>query len=312
MIFKTKNKEYQLIKGLRDKIKPEWQEMLKPARLRNINTEMYDFQNFLTRTECHLSKHNISLVGKNILEVGCSYGERCFLMAKYEGTRVHGIDVDDYIVEQSPDLHYLIPKDVEFVHNKLEERRKELSNRLPNSVSRKVSFQTCGLENYVTKKPHDLIISWDTLEHILDLPQAFSCMAKSIKRGGIIYHEYNPFFAFNGGHSLCTLDFLYGHCRLESQDFDRYIREVRPQEEKIALNFYHKCLNRVTRGQVKKLVENDFDILEFEGNSSYKEETERWKTILGDDILEEIQNIYPDVKMEDLLCDSIHIILRKK
>lgn len=312
MIFRTNKKDYILIKGLRDKIKPGWQEMLKPARERKIDTDLYAFLPHIARVEIDLARFDETLVGKEILEAGCSYGERCFLMAKYQDTRVHGIDVDEYIADQSPDLNFYNPEDIKFVHDKIEERREELFNKLPDLVSDKVTFQTCGMGQYIAVKPHDLIVSWDTLEHILDLPEAFNCMASALKKGGIAYHEYNPFFAFNGGHSLCTLDFLYGHCSLSTEDFERYVQEIRPEEEKIDLNFYHRCLNRVTRGEIRELaLKAGFEILEFQGKSSYGKETEKWIKETGNEILEETQKIYSKVLMEDLLCDSVHLILRK-
>jgi 2-polyprenyl-3-methyl-5-hydroxy-6-metoxy-1,4-benzoquinol methylase len=307
VIFKVGDKEYPVDKRIRDEIVPTWREMMNPAKSRKLLANIYGAVDHVTKTEKELHKHGISLVGKNILEIGCAYGERSYLMAKYEGTAVKGIDVNNYIVEQSPDLNIWNPEDIVFVDKQLLEIRSKLASTVPDVVAKKVSFDTASIESYFADSPVDMIVSWDVLEHIMDLDKAFENMSVALKTGGIAYHEYNPFFAINGGHSLCTLDFLYGHCLLSSEEFERYIREIRPEEEKIDLNFYHKCLNRATRSDIKDLaIKHGFDILEFAGNTTYPPEQ------LKNSIVDAVKVNYPNVTRDDLLSDSVHIILRKK
>ena len=70
-------------------------------------------------------------------------------------------------------------------------------------------------------------------------------MFRILKPGGYSFHEYNPFFSFNGGHSLCTLDFMWGHVRLSSIDFPKYLKQFRPFEYDLAMRFYKENLNRM-------------------------------------------------------------------
>jgi 2-polyprenyl-3-methyl-5-hydroxy-6-metoxy-1,4-benzoquinol methylase len=311
--FIANGRTYILTEGLRSRIKPNWQEMLNPAKSRVIKVDPYEFATSVFLAERNLAQFGESLVGKDILEIGCNEGARCFLMAKYRDTKVHGIDVDEYTVAQSPDLNLWNPKDIEFVHGKFADMRKELSNKFPHSVNCNVTFETVGIEDYKTSKPHDILISWDTLEHITNLNLAFNQMAGIVKEGGIVYHEYNPFFALNGGHSLCTLDFLYGHCRLSGEDFERYVREIRPEEEKIDLNFYHKCLNRGTIKDFRELAElNGFEVLYQGGATGFGNETELVIKRIRDEFLPEVNKHYPKASVEDLLYESAQIILRKK
>jgi SAM-dependent methyltransferase len=285
--------------------------MLNPAKSRSITADPLVQVPLLTRAEKYLNMFGISLVGKNILDIGCGYGNLCYAMAKYEGTKVHGIDVDEYTVNQSPDLNLWNPEDIKFVHNKLDEIRLELSKKFPMSVCNKCTFQTCGIENYVADKPHDVIVSWDVLEHILNLEQAFGVMAHSLKKGGVMFHEYNPFFSLTGGHTLCTLDFPYGHCRLSKEDFESYIRELRPNEEKIALNFYNKCLNRVSLVDVKKYAKQyGFEILNLTGNIPFGASEEEVRKELSA-ILLDVKKLYPSVEIEDLLWDGIFLVMRR-
>lgn len=314
MNFKANNREYELDGGLRDTLKPDWREIFKPVKDSRLRTNPFIATPFVNKAEIELGKYGISLVGKDILEVGCCYGERSFLMARYEGTKVRGIDVDEYLVNQAPDLNVWNPEDMGFIHSRIDDLRSDTSRHFPMSVCNKVTFQTCGMENYITNTPHEIIISWDVLEHILDLPEAFKRMSDSVNKGGIVYHEYNSFFSITGGHSLCTLDFLYGHCRISPKDFERYIREIRPSEEKTALNFFHKCLNRATKKQILELCKNNgFEVLEYNYENPYATERElaNAKRALEKDVLPDVKLHYPDVEIEDLLHASAHIILRK-
>lgn len=92
----------------------------------------------------------------------------------------------------------------------------------------------------------DLVCSWDVLEHVRDPRRAFAETARLLRPGGLAFHEYNPFFAPDGGHSHCTLDFPWGHARLSEADFLRYLAEVRPGETEVAGRFYRFNLNRMT------------------------------------------------------------------
>ena len=313
MIFKSSDgKEFTISETVRNQIKPNWMEMLKPSKERKLEPQLHGHKKHIDRIIQDLGEYGITLVGKDILEAGCGYGEKCFEMAQYEGTKVHGIDVDEYTVEQSPDLNSWNPEDVALVHNKLDEVHNELANKFPKCVSDKVTFETIGIEGYATPNLHDLIVSWDVLEHIIDLPLAFHQMSNALKKGGVAYHEYNPFFSINGGHSLCTLDFLYGHCILSSKDFERYVREIRPEEEKVDLNFYYKCLNRATRADIKELSEkNGFEILKFKGNTPMGEEFELWKKDVNERVLPIVKEYYPNIILDDFISDSVLLILRK-
>ena len=204
MNFKANGKEYKLIDGLRNTLKPGWEEMLNPAKSRVVIIDPYCNLPMLAASETALANIGESLVGKDILEVGCANGERCYLMAKYEGTRVHGIDVDEYVVDQSPDVNTWNPADISFIHNKIGGVRKQVSDKFPINIRDKVTFSTVSMEDFTTPNKYDVIVSFDVLEHILDLDTAFRQMAVAIKPGGIMAHEYNPFFSLTGGHSLCT------------------------------------------------------------------------------------------------------------
>ena len=311
-IFKVGDRKFELDMTLRDRLKPDWREMLKPAKPRVNNSLPISFLPMLSKSEKEIEKIGETLVGKRILEIGCADGERCFLMAKYEGTRVHGIDVLEYTLNQSPDINVWNPEDVEFIKNKITATREKIARKFPESVSKKVTFETASAETYLTPEPYDIIISFDVLEHIIDLDSAFRQMSLNVKPGGIVSHEYNPFFAINGGHSLCTLDFQYGHCLLSKKDFERYISEIRPDEEDIAVNFYNKCLNRATQKDIDELIKkHGFELVLKIIHTPFSpvDMIEREITQM---LLPTVVKLYPTATVEDLLYDSIQLVLRKK
>lgn len=312
--FTVDNKIYILDDTLRNQIRPDWQIMTTPAKDRlGQGIDITRSSHAVTLAEGMLNEQGKTLVGKTVLEIGCNEGTRSYIMAKYQDTYVHGIDVDEYTVEQSPDMNIWNPNDIQFVSNKFNEMRHNLASKVPEYISRKVTFQTADIATFIKTPLYNVVISWDTLEHILDLPNAFKRMNKCMVTNGVMYHEYNPFFAINGGHSLCTLDFLYGHCRLAKEDFERYIKEYRPQEEKIAINFFNKCLNRATIADIKKqLNDNGFEILSWKGTSSFTDHHAMWKNKIQTEFLPEAEKLYPTVTVDDLFYSSIQFVARKR
>jgi ubiquinone/menaquinone biosynthesis C-methylase UbiE len=74
----------------------------------------------------------------------------------------------------------------------------------------------------------DLVVSQTVLEHVHDIGAAFREIARVLVPGGLAYHEVEPWFAPRGGHSLCTLDFPWGHVRTTEAEFARYVETFRP------------------------------------------------------------------------------------
>lgn len=88
---------------------------------------------------------------------------------------------------------------------------------------------------------------------------------------------------------------------------------MRPQEEKIDLNFYNKCLNRATRADVKKYAEAaGFEVLFFGGVPTFGKDTPMWREKIEGEIIKEVQENYPTATTIDLLCDFLQIVLKKK
>jgi hypothetical protein len=132
-------------------------------------------------------------------------------------------------------------------------------------------------------------------------------MARLLRPGGILYHDYNPFFSSIGGHSLCTLDFPWGHVRLDAGDFERYLREIRPTEVDQGLRFYTESLNRMTLAEMRAgIVSAGLELLAVV--PWYERALVQGVT---PDVLAEVQRTYPEATTEDLLATFVAVVARR-
>lgn len=106
---------------------------------------------------------------------------------------------------------------------------------------------------------------------------------------------------------MCTLDFLWGHVRLNEQDFTRYLDEFRPDEKERVLSFYRKGLNRMTISDLfNYLEESGLEIISFLPYT--KEQHTRMVNI---EILKQCKRNYYNLTFTDLVTPKIIIITKK-
>ena len=301
---------YPRIRGLREAICPNWQLALKPrregTRFEIDRKQIEDKKTEVLRAERFLRTHGLTLEGKDVLEVGCHAGIQTYMLAELGARSVHGIDIPEYGVRQACDLE-VEGADLELQSNRLTQTRKDVSRVFSPEAVSKVFFDDLSIEQLNAASRYDVIISWKTLEHVEHPGQAFRRMFAALRPGGFCFHEYNPFFCFNGGHTLCTLDFLYGHCRLGAGDFKRYVKQFRSEEERIAIEFYEHNLNRMTLADLERYV----DSVGFETISIVP-----WMEMAGLDkfdgrVLNQVRAHYPTVTEKDLLAGYVWVLLKK-
>jgi SAM-dependent methyltransferase len=303
--------EHPLDPGLRDKLKPNWRTMCDPAqasappnddalqaRLRKASKSAAELERILALTT------GGSLVGR-ILEVGCYDGSAAFELSGRPGTTVVASDMARYYVVQRPGQveESAIASEDGNLHD-LRERVRALAGRPEGSVTFVEDDITAS-----TLEPgsFDLIVSFEVLEHLQRPNDAFAAMARLLKPGGLMYHDYNPFFSSIGGHSLVTLDLPWGHARLDPEDVERYLREIRPAEAEQALRFYRDSLNRMT------LVDLDAAIAAA-GLEPIAVIPWFQRSLVGDatpDVLAEVRRTYPPVSHADLLATFVAVVARR-
>ncbi len=133
-------------------------------------------------------------------------------------------------------------------------------------------------------------------------------MHRLLKPGGICFHEYNPFFSIDGGHSLCTLDFLWGHARLSNAEFDRYVEKWRPAEVEIDKNFFHQSLNRMSLA----LLRENAEAAGFAIQALLPWPNEYHAALVEADALAQVRAEHPTVEMLDLISPKVWLILQKQ
>ncbi len=307
-----RGEQFVLLKGFRDRLKPGWHTMLAPRKntaAESITESLVDAKRTeVWLAETHLQSCGLSFKGKRILEAGCHNGVQTYALAELGASSVHGIDIPEYGVHQAPDME-LGEKDLRFQSEVMARLREDAGEYFEDEVRSRVSFSDLDVVELSESEVYDAIVSWDTLEHIQDSGRAFRGMFQALKPKGFCFHEYNPFFSMTGGHSLCTLDFPYGHCRLSTSDFRRYVETLRPDEVSMAVDFFEKNLNRMT-------LVNLTTFLDQAGFMTVSLTYQPWDRnndfpVMRQFALPQAMALYPTVQEVDLQADSVTLIVVK-
>ena len=307
-------RKHKLMEGLRDKIKPGWEGILKEKNYENIPSsqnlldQLGHSKSQINKLEKLMSIHSVKISQKmDILEIGAASGLATFQIAFKQPQSVVGSDITQYQINQNVVRNK--NKDIKDLESKfINKVRKKVGGFFDKKTKELVSFIEDDICNSKIKSnSKDLIISWDTLEHLNNPQKAFEEMFRILKPGGYTFHEYNPFFSFNGGHSLCTLDFMWGHVRLSPKDFEDYIKQFRPYEYDFAIKFYKQNLNRMTSNQLKQYIKlAGFEQIMFFPNIYIENYFE-----LSEKIFVDCKNNHPSLELIDLVSPALYIGLRK-
>lgn len=306
----SKGKNITLYKNLRDKVKPGWQNFLVNQGKKvdysdeKINQSINNSQYALDRIIPLISSNSKEIKDSVILEIGCHLGSTSYLLAEKGAKEVYATDFSGYKAK-SANTEDFTEKTLNEIDTDLKNAREKLREKFSNG-NRVHFFNDDICNSQLPKEKFDLILSFDVLEHISNIDEAFKTISERLNSGGIAIHEYNPFFSLNGGHSACTLDFPWGHVRLSAEDFNRYIDEIRPDEKILAKSFYKEGLNRMTGVDLENYsLKNNLTttILYFT-----KEQHVR---MLTSEILEDSIRNYPSLKLSDLVAPKVIVIQKK-
>lgn len=153
----------------------------------------------------------------------------------------------------------------------------------------------------------DLLVSWQTLEHIPDPAAAMRETHRLLRPGGLAYHEYNPFLAIDGGHSPVTLDIPWGHARLDEDDIERYLRLHRPAEAEAAMEFLRDSLNGASQREIREAIDAaGLDtaawIPRFRPEDALR---------VTPEILRDVRGVHPGADLLDLTCRIVRCVLQR-
>jgi 2-polyprenyl-3-methyl-5-hydroxy-6-metoxy-1,4-benzoquinol methylase len=306
---------HELDPTLRDRLKPGWRIMVDPDA--NAQPPTDEALAGRARKAARSVREAGLLVqatagarlGGRVLEVGCYDGAVAFQLAKRPDTRVVASDLARYYVDARPGIvdEDQVATDIDAQGAslaRLRERARLAAAAEPGSVE--------FIEDDITDSAQpdasfDVIVSYEVLEHVRRPDAAFAAMARLLRPGGIAYHDYNPFFAANGGHSMCTLAIPWGHARLGAADFRRYLEELRPTEVDQAMRFYEDGLNRMTLADLRHAVEEAG--LELVAMLPWNERKHTQQ--LTPAMLAEVRRNHPSATIQDLLATFVSVIARR-
>ncbi|OQA99404.1 MAG: bifunctional 3-demethylubiquinone-9 3-methyltransferase/ 2-octaprenyl-6-hydroxy phenol methylase [Bacteroidetes bacterium ADurb.Bin217] len=304
----SKGDSFEIRKGLRSLIKPGWEAMFepKPAIPSNqyIATCKKNGKLLAQKLLLTAARYGKPIQTSHILEIGCNTGAASYWLAELGAKKVTGTEFSGYKVESV--TSETTTQALQEITNDLLFMRTELAKSFINHYA--VSFVDDDICNsQLPQQSFDIICSWDVLEHLHNTKQAFASMAQLLKSGGLLIHDYNPFFSINGGHSLCTLDFVWGHARLREKDFETYISMYRPNEQEQALSFYYKGLNRMSIADLQEqVIEAGFTIV-----ACIPFTRPQHINTLNQTIIHQVQRIYPRVTALDLVSPRVLLVARK-
>jgi 2-polyprenyl-3-methyl-5-hydroxy-6-metoxy-1,4-benzoquinol methylase len=296
------NCEHELLEGFRYYVKPGFKkvfesEIAKVPSHQECSSILAGWIQRVKIMERYLNSLGYSFRGKSVVEIGDSCGYAAHALMLVGASDVTATDITSFY--ESHKNHSLT----------LNQRVwHKIANLVSPNQSDKILFREDNIcESSLDSDSADFIVSWEVLEHLSDPQNAFKHMERILKPGGFSFHEYNPFFALNGGHSLCTLDFPWGHVRLNQQDFLRYLSEIRPQEYQLASNFYINNLNRMTIENCKQFLHQaKLSIV-----SLIPWTNRQHLNFVDTKTIQQSQRNYPSVSSVDLLSPGVVIITQK-
>ncbi len=294
-------REYRRLNGYRDFQVPGWHQMFEPPQPPTVDVQSQ--RQALRKLENFLNVYDFSIKGKDVLEVGCHNGATACAIGEL-ASHVDAIDISSYGVRQSSPGE---PEDSRLARQSgLLDEWRAASRTAFNGIAN-VDFHEQDVVAMQKSECYDLVVSWETFEHIGDPAKALANIFRSLRPGGVTFHEYNPFYSLAGGHSLCTLDFPYGHARLPAGDFANYINRYRPEEAGVAMNFYNHLLNRMTMHDLVKYS----TAASFEVVAICPWINRDHLSIVTREVLDDCRKNKPNVTVNDLASPFVWVLLQK-
>lgn len=239
-------------------------------------------------------------IAGRVLNLGANLGHEAICLAGLGADEVVGTDHGDLF---TGDLGHLQARTLGMLRNRIGEL---------GFPARAADVPVRFLRDDITRTTleagrFDLIVSWQTLEHLIDLQRAFACMHALLAPGGMCFHEYHAFFGLDGGHSLCTIDIAWGHVRLDRDELAEYLVTRAPGRREAALDFYDRVLNRRTQRQVARAAEAaGFEVLLLLPRTRTDD-----LMLLTQDMLRQARRHEPQVEVVDLVSRMVRLVLRK-
>ena len=152
------------------------------------------FKSQLNKLERLMSINSFSISQKmDVLDIGADNWLATFQIASKQPQSVVGSDIIQYQINQNV-IREENHQTKEHESNYLKKARRKVGEFFDKKTKDIVSFIEDDICNSrIKSSSKDLIVSWDTLEHLNNPQKAFKEMFRILKPGGYSFHEYNPF-----------------------------------------------------------------------------------------------------------------------
>ncbi|MEW5984336.1 MAG: class I SAM-dependent methyltransferase [Acidobacteriota bacterium] len=256
----------------------------------HVGRRVEAYRNLARRVLVAMGRDPMSAVGMRVLEQGCGTGTATLAFASF-GAEAVGVDVG----REGDDTE-----------------RSVATRAFFGSSGPFVRFEQADAECLpYPDGTFDLVHSASVLEHVSDARAAISEAFRVLKPGGWAYFDVDPWFGPAGGHSLCTLDFPWGHVRLDAEEFAPYLGRHRPHERDEAL----KCFSlgfqspRLTIGETRQAItETGFEV---RGWAEAPTPLDTHHDLLTQVVLEDARKQHPAVTPRDLMTGGLTMVLSK-
>lgn len=228
-----------------------------------------------------------------LLDAGCGRGYLAFAFAGAGVGEVHGVDLD-------------LLGDVSALE--IEGMRELLAGGRPAELA---EGDLARLD--YPDESFDVVFSSTVVEHLAELPLVFRETYRVLAPGGLAYHGIDPWFGPAGGHSLCTLDFAWGHARLDDEEFEDYVRTYRRHEAEDAIRahrhyFQQPRLTLAETAQAARVA--GFEVLAAERTPLPMADIHR--RLYRTAVLRDCRRVHPAATANDLLSLTTRLVLRRR
>jgi len=214
---------------------------------------------------------------KSILDFGCGHGSLCIDIANSGANSITGIDLNDELLKfanQNLNVNY-------------------------QKFSKKVFFEKKDLlkNNFIHK--FDLVVTKDTFEHSLNLPEILDKFYDLLKRNGKAYIGFGPLYnSYNGDHGRTQLKLPWMHVILpEKFIVNRFNKKNNNKIDRIE----DLGLSKYSYHEYKKIFENSKFTIEY------------FKTNFSDHPIGKFFNLLSKIKfLEEYFTFNIYCVLSKK
>lgn len=249
-----------------------------------------------------LNSLGVDIQHKRVLEVACGNGIDSMLLALEPVKQVIGIDM------RLP-LH---------MTNKKGKRHRNLAKHVLSAADQNPDLweSLCELPIYFTEgdatnlvfenNSFDLILSKSFLEHMIPLEAALKEMHRVLAPGGLMYHVIDPYYWLRGCHAPALVDIPWAHARLSKDEYRRFVIEAYGTDAGEKSCEWDATLNHFTPRDYRAIFDaSDFEII------SWKETKSAYAEDVLDQHPEVLETIINGVTHDDLLCDSVRVLLKK-